>query len=73
MGTADSWRFKAIHDGETISLEASAGFDELVVGTWFHLENMDKDLWWLRVGDAKIMVRTPANGEVTVEVERNAY
>ena len=25
-------------------------FDELVIGNWFHLESMDDNLWYIRVG-----------------------
>ena len=27
------------------------GFDELVVGDWFHMERMDKVWWWMRIGE----------------------
>lgn len=38
-----------VHDGEGL-------FDELWVDDWLHIEEMEDGLWWMRVGDAKILV-----------------
>ncbi len=73
MSKLDSWRLHAVAGDKETSLSSPAGFDELVVGDWFHIERMDKNVWWMRVGDARIMVSTPAKGSPTVTIERNAY
>ena len=41
-------------------------FDELVIDDWFHLEQMDTRLWWMRVGDYHLWVRIPAKGDPIV-------
>jgi len=51
-------------DGKTV-------FDELVIDDWFHLEQMDENSWWMRVGPLSIRI-TPdlTNGKksiITVE------
>ncbi len=45
-------------------------FDELVVGEWFHMEQMDDRFWWMRIGDVTVHVRIPARGKPVVSVER---
>jgi len=72
--SGEQWKLLAIRDGETISFENVGCFDQMLVDDWFHLERMDDDLWWMRVGDARIMVRVARNGVASsVEVERSAY
>lgn len=58
---------------EQVDLEGEGVFDELVVGEWLHLEQMDHDLWWLRVGDARILVTVAAGEEPIVDVQRGFY
>jgi hypothetical protein len=48
-------------------------FDELVVDQWFHLEWMDGDQWWARIGDARISVTIDESGIPTVDIERGVY
>lgn len=48
-------------------------FDELVVGDWLHIEQLDSRVWWMRVGDARIDVTIPAEGPVEVRVMRGEY
>lgn len=45
-------------------LDFPSEFDELVIDEWFHLEQMDRNSWWMRVGDVDIWVRV-ANGKAT--------
>ena len=33
-----------------IQVDPGGSFDELVVGDWFHMERMDNDWWWMRIG-----------------------
>ena len=37
-------------------------FDELVVGQWIHIEQMDTSLWWMNVGGVTINVRADRDG-----------
>ena len=44
-------------------------FDELVVGRWIHVEQMDAGLWWMNVGGVVINVRADRGGRpVKVDV-----
>lgn len=53
---------------------ASAVFDELVIDDWLHLEQMDTNSWWMRVGDACVNVTVRKGGKVVdVSVERGVY
>ena len=50
-------------------------FDELVVGTWFHMEQMGDRDWWMRIGDddeggVTVNVHIPAKGAPRVMVEK---
>ena len=68
-----SWRLGAIGPEGPISIENQGYLDEVVLDQWFHLERMDKRLWWLRVGDARLMVSLEDGGRVQVEIERDFY
>jgi len=37
-------------------------FDELVVGRWIHLEQMDTGRWWLNVGGVTVWVTADRDG-----------
>lgn len=37
-------------------------FDELVVGTWIHLEQMDVGRWWMNIGGVTVHVRADRDG-----------
>lgn len=57
-----------------MELENAGVFDELVVDEWLHVERMDRDAWWLRIGDARVWVSFEASdGKPTVTVERDVY
>lgn len=67
------WRVLA-HDGERDIEHANEGvFDELVVDKWLHVEQMDEAAWFVRIGDARVLVRIGEHGEATVDVERGFY
>ena len=68
-----NWRLLAHRDGARIEVENQGSFDELVVDDWLHVEQMDDAAWWLRVGDARLMVTLAADGEPTIDVERGFY
>ena len=46
-------------DAAFVSLQNQGDFDELVVGTWFHLEQMSGRQWWMRVGDVTFGIHLP--------------
>lgn len=58
----DSWRLGT----DTVKAEAPAGFDELVVGDWFHMEQMDTRFWWMRLGDVSWNIMIGRDGIVKV-------
>jgi hypothetical protein len=67
------WRFLAHHEGEEVQLENQGMFDELVVDDWLHVEQMDNNVWWLRLGDARLLVTISDTEPPTVDIERGAY
>jgi hypothetical protein len=74
MEPGGSWRVLARGDnGEPIEPLTSGTFDELVVDHWLHIEQMDTRVWWLRVGDARLMATIEADGRVVVDVLRGFY
>jgi len=52
--------------GETISVTHAdyepSEFDELVIGRWLHLEQMDTGLWWMSVAGVTVHVRADRDG-----------
>lgn len=40
-------------------------FDELVVGKWIHIEQMDTGKWWMSIGGVVIWVRADRDGRPT--------
>ncbi len=41
-------------------------FDEITVGGWLHIEQMDKDHYWMAVGDASFDIRLGKDGKYAV-------
>jgi hypothetical protein len=37
-------------------------FDELVVGQWLHVEQMDTGFWWMNIGGVTVHVRADRDG-----------
>ncbi len=51
------WRVLAHVDEEArVSIENAGEFDEVVLGDWLHVEQMDTTHYWIRLGDADINV-----------------
>lgn len=46
-------------------------FDELVVGKWFHLEQMDTNQWWMRVGESNFDISIKNNKATIFHRESN--
>jgi hypothetical protein len=69
-----SWRFLAHRrPGSAITLNSTqfepSEFDELVVGDWLHLEQMDTRDWWMQVGPLTINIHIRADGKHDLIVE----
>ncbi len=67
------WRLLAHRASGDLAIENDGIFDELVLDHWFHLERMQERLWWLRVGDARLLVELNEDGSTAVTVERGFY
>jgi hypothetical protein len=46
-------------------LPASTEFDELVVGRWLHVEQMNTGRWWMNVGGVTLWVEVDRDGRPT--------
>lgn len=44
--------------------------DEVVIDNWFHMEQMDYNRWWFRIGDAVVDVSIDENKQPLVSVKR---
>lgn len=62
------WRFLAhrIVGRESIEFQATDfdpnEFDELVVGQWLHVEQMDTNRWWMNIGGVTVWVTADRDG-----------
>lgn len=66
------WRVQLVSSEGTKQLTGEETFDELVVGDWLHVEWMSEDVWWMRIGDAKVIVDVRPDS-VGVQVDRGVY
>ena len=80
-----SWRILAHGGGRDVQIGTFAGatdkarakgtvFDEVVIDDWLHLEQMDRRLWWLHIGDRDLIVwiRVPRKGPIALEVSHSS-
>lgn len=44
-------------------LPANCEFDELVVGSWLHIEQMDTGTWWMNIGGVTVHVTADREGK----------
>jgi len=63
------WRIQAKDGDRIIALENEGMFDELVIDQWLHLEQMDDDRWWLRIGDVTMSGTIDADGNAKATVD----
>lgn len=54
------------------TLDQPSVFDELVIDDWFHLEQMDDNSYWMRVGEYDINVWVKDGHAALVNVEEGA-
>ncbi len=71
--TGTTWRFRATDGNRVIQAQDDGVFDELVVDQWLHIEHMEAGTWWIRVGDASIVVSVRDDGSSEVSIERGVY
>ena len=45
------WRFNAPPMLKDVEGDGNSYCDELVIGDWFHLEHMNDNHWWMRIGN----------------------
>jgi hypothetical protein len=67
------WRLLAHREDEKVEIANQGRFDELVVDDWLHVEQMDDNVWWLRVGDIRLFVTLSESENPTVDIERGCY
>jgi len=68
------WRVLARRkDGTTVEIESDGVFDELVLESILHLEQMDNRVWWMQLGDASVWIRIPAKGPPQISIEFDEY
>ncbi len=67
------WRLLAHREDRSIELENEGLFDELVVDDWLHIEKMDRNVWWMRLGDACITITLSQDDRPVVDIERGFY
>lgn len=67
------WRLVEREGGNKIEHVGTAVFDELVVGGWLHIEQLEVGVCWMRVGDARLTVSLEPDGGATVDVQRGFY
>lgn len=73
-----NWRILAWNGNERVELsskEQPGVFDELVIDDWFHLEQMDYNVWWIGIYQkgqrhTLLIIREGAQTRVTHETER---
>lgn len=46
-------------------------FDELVIDHWFHLEMMNENSYWMRIGDYRVGVKFDKTEEPEVYIEKD--
>lgn len=61
------WRAQG--DARADSLVGKSPFDEIVVGTWLHVEAMDRNVFWMRVGPLVLNVTT-RGGRPRIRIDR---
>jgi hypothetical protein len=69
----ESWRLLAHREGGPMELQNQGAFDELILDDWLHIEQMEENVWWIRVGDARLTITLHDGDPPTLDVERGFY
>ena len=68
------WRMQEkTADGKTVEFSGTGMFDELLIENFLHLEWLDDETWYIRVGDVRITATMLDDERVEVDVLRGAY
>jgi DNA polymerase IIIc chi subunit len=75
---AHEWKGYKAMNGKPIELRSQdcppSEFDELVVDHWFHMEQLDANLWWMQIGDYTVHVYVDREGKAEhVEIEEPSH
>lgn len=75
MRLGHTWRILSEYsDGTKMPFTANGCLDEVWLDKWFGLERLNETQWWLRVGDARIVVTVAPDGSAEhVAIERDEY
>mgnify|MGYP003578201277 CR=1 FL=1 len=58
-----AWKLKGREATEAVNVsDPSTEFDELCVGRWLHVEQMDSGRWWMNVGGVTLWVEADRDG-----------
>lgn len=56
-------KFDGKYSNEAHNVEIpNTEFDELVVGKWIHIEQMDTGKWWMNIGGVTVWVKADRDG-----------
>jgi len=67
------WALQAISPNATFNVGNEGIFDELVVDDWLHIEQMEERCWWMRIGDADLMIHIEEDGRPCVNIQRGVH
>ena len=72
-GLADGWAVSFRTAAGVVVREGEGEFDELIVNGWLRVEQLESAVYWIRVGDARLIATLGAEGRVTVDIQRGFY
>lgn len=63
----------ALDHSRSFTAERGEVLDEVVLDHWLHIEKLDTNVYWLRLGDAYVTVRLRRGQAPEVNIERGVY
>lgn len=69
---AENWRINVKRDTRNEQISDGGELDEVVIGSWFHLEKMDDNRWWMRIGKDGVEVNI-VDGVVSTRFDKDRY
>lgn len=64
-----SWRVLAHEEGERVELRNRGTFDELVVDSWLHLEQMSMRDWQMQLGPLSVAINLSGSGTTRIRID----